>query len=220
MKAKDLITSSHDTHAEYQTHYSGERDTCVAHIRRYGHWNPCGDEGALLIPAYLSGSDYSGSLVERANARAWSEQFAAGDGAWWTEVGGGYGTFAIVIDCEAIPEDVESDVRDFFAGLANYPCADDDLHSEMEMEAQDEAWKDWARADFVKALEAKFETDLDEVSDTAVAELFHDACERSNTYWENEQGDSMWIDIKRIVAEINALDVADLKPGIITGVRQ
>lgn len=39
--------------------------------------------GRYIVPAYLSGSDYSGSLVERSNHKVWSEQFAAGNDVWW-----------------------------------------------------------------------------------------------------------------------------------------
>lgn len=215
---KDLITNSHDMTAGFRWRYSGGRDTYIGHVERYGDWDPdCA--GPLFIPGYLSGSDYSGSLVERSNHRAWTETeaFKPGDGVWWVDVGGGHGTFAIVIDCGAIPDDVASDVRDFFAGLGNYPFADEDLHSEMELEAQDENWKSWARADFIRALEEKFETDLDDVSDADLYTLFSEASDRSGTYWENEQGDSMYIDLDRIVGEISALDVSTVKPGFVTG---
>lgn len=215
-----LITSSHDQTAGFQWRYGGGRDTYIGHVERYGDWdNDCA--GPLFIPSYLSGSDYSGSLVERSNHRAWleTETFQPGEGIWWADVYGGHGTFAIVIDCGAIPEDVEGDVREFFSGLANYPLADENLHSEMEIEAQGEAWESWARDEFVKGLEEKFECDLDDADGGKLSELFYETSDRIGEYWENEQGESMYIDVEKIVDAIDALDVADLRPGIVTGVQ-
>ena len=176
---------------------------------RYGRWCSKKD-GHYLLPNYLSGSDYSGTLVERSNYKKWSEDFAAGEGVWWGSTSGGHGTFGIIVDLDAIPADINDEVIEFFDGLSSYPVADDDLHSEMEVEAQNEAWESWARSDFKKALEKKFDVDLDEVDGEKLFELFRDATDRSNTYWENEQGDSMYIDLDRVVKKINEEDVKNL----------
>ena len=176
---------------------------------RYGRWRDAKD-GRYLVPAYLSGSDYSGSLVERANHRAWSEKFASGEDTWWTNAPGGHGTFAVVIDMDGVPEEDAEEVAEFIGGLEDYPLADEDLHSEMEMEAQSEAWDNWARSDFKRALEKKFNVELDEVDDEKVFELFQEKADESNTYWENEQGDSMYINLDRIIKKISKNDVKEL----------
>jgi acyl carrier protein len=175
---------------------------------RYGRWNdkPRGD-GRYLLPAYLGGSDYSGSIVERSNFKAFQEKFGDGEDEWWTNAIGSHGTFALLIDMQGVPEDIEEEVAEFLNALHDYPVADDDLHSQMEMEAQNEAWDSWAKKDFIKALEKKFDVELDDVDDEKIFELFHEACDSSNTYWENQQGDEMYIDLDRVVKKIKETDL-------------
>jgi len=179
---------------------------------RYGRWNDrtSGDRhqaGRYLLPALLGGSDYSGSLVERSNYKAFSELFSDGFDEWWTNAPGGHGTFAVLIDMQSVPEEVETEVAEFLNALHDYPLADYDLHSEMEMEAQSEAWENWAKKDFTRALEKEFDVDLDGVSDEAIFGLFRVGMDRANVEWVNESGDSMYIDIKRIVAKISEEDL-------------
>lgn len=173
---------------------------------RYGGWSD-DKEGDYLVPGYLSGSDYSGNLVEQSNARAFKETFSRGEDKWWTEVSGGHGTFAIVIATKKVPKKTAETVTEFLDGLQSYPLANEDLHSQMEMEAQDEAWENWAAKDFARALEKKFGIDLDKVTGGDVYELFHDAMEESNENWVNEQGGEMWINIERLVKAISEDDI-------------
>lgn len=183
-------------------------DDDVKSTLRYGRWNQRKD-GRYLVPALLSGSDYSGSLVQKSNHRSFSETFADGENEWWADAPGGHGTYAIVIDMQAVPEDKEEEVAEFLNALSDYPLADEDLHSEMEMEAQNEAWENWGRSDFKKALAEKFdEVDFDEVDDQKLYGLFHEASDSSGTYWENQQGDEMYIDMERIVKKIKRDDVS------------
>jgi hypothetical protein len=175
---------------------------------RYGSWRQTKD-GRYLVPGILSGSDYSGSLVQKSNHRKFSEEFADGEDKWWGSAPGGHGTYAIVIDMQSVPEDKEEEVAEFLNALSDYPLADEDLHSEMEMEAQNKAWNDWARADFKKEIEKVYGVDLDEaeeelgeeVFNRKLYELFHKASEKANEYWVNEQGDSMYINLERVVAK-------------------
>ena len=183
------------------------RGDTLAEIERYGQWTS--DKlGNHLVPQYLTTSDYTGSgLTLQSNIDSWSEDFVAGEDIWWKTVTGGHGTEAVIIDLEAVPEDVEEEVADFLNGLAEYPSADDDRLSQLESEAQGEAWKSWAKRDFIKALEKKFSSDLDDSNEDKIFELFTEAAEKSNTNWENEQGDSMHIDIDRIVKKISSKDL-------------
>jgi hypothetical protein len=175
---------------------------------RYGRWNQRKD-GRYLVPALLSGSDYSGSLVQKSNHKSFSETFADGENKWWADAPGGHSTYAVVIDMQAVPEDKEEEVAEFLNALSDYPLADESLHSEMEMEAQNEAWEDWGRKDFRKAIEATYEVDLDkaeeelgeEVLNRKLSDLFYKASDKANEYWANEQGDSMWIDMERVVTK-------------------
>jgi hypothetical protein len=184
---------------------------------RYGRWHDR-KNGRYLLPDLLSGSDYSGSLVQKANYRKFSEDFADGEDTWWTNVPGGHGTYGILIDMQGVPDDISTDVAEFLNSLHDYPLADEDLHSEMEMEAQEEAWNGWAERDFARALEKKFAGDeelepvledvlTDDEKLKKLRELFEDAREKANEYWVNEQGDEMYINIDRIVKKVTKADV-------------
>lgn len=168
-------------------------------VSRYGRWEVRKD-GRYEVPELLSGSDYSGSLVTRSNHDVWRETFADGEDKWWTSVIGGYCTYAIVIDMEAITDEA----REFLDALDGYPLADEDHHSRMEMDAQSEAWESWGRNDFIRALEKRFNVeDLDIGADSqALFELFHDTADRIGEYWENQQGSDMYISVDRIVKAV------------------
>ena len=181
----------------------------ITELDRYGQWVEDA-EGTCLVPGYLSGSDYSGSLVERSNYEAFQEQFANGDGVWWTDVAGGYRTYAIVIDCGLVPLEAEEDLASFLNGLQDYPLADEDLHSRLEMEATDESWDNWARYAFVRDLERQFEVELDDADPGLVYTVFRECCDKSNSYWVNESGGDMWIDLKRVVKAVTQTDIDQL----------
>jgi hypothetical protein len=89
---------------------------------------------------------------------------------------------------------------DIRARLENYPILDESLHSEMESEAQSESWDNWARSDYVRAVERHLEIDLDSSAD--LAEVFSKVCDRANVYWE---GDS--IDVDRVATATTCDDV-------------
>jgi hypothetical protein len=178
---------------------------------RYGDWDrgfPGSKPGPFGIPKYLSGSDYSGSLVERSNRDVWAEEFAEGRDNWWAEVHGGHGTFAIVVKLDALPDDA----LEFLARLDEYPLADEDAHSHLEIEAQGEAWEDWGRGDFKVELDKRAgdEGKLGDVENDKLYTLFYAVSERIGEYWVNEQGDSMAIDIKRIAKAVTDEELADV----------
>lgn len=180
---------------------------------RYGQWRENNKNGRYLLPEHLGGSDYSGSLVQRSNFESFSEQFAAGEDEWWTNAVGGHGTYAILIDMKSVPENIETDVAEFLNALHDYPVADDELHSKLESEAQEEAWSNWARHDFIVALEGEHDVDLDGVGEDALLELFEKSREKANEYWINESGGEMYIDMKKILEKVSSKDVAELMKG-------
>lgn len=107
-------------------------------------------KGGFVMPNYMGYSDYSGSLVEKSNVRSFTETFGELQGKEWWLLHGGHGTEAIVVRRDA--DEREPEIGEFIDGLENYPLADESLHSEMEMEAHDEAWKSFGRSDFRTAL--------------------------------------------------------------------
>jgi len=202
----DIELGPHDSRVD-----SWEGNATLADIRHYGDWTARKD-GRFFVPGLLGGSDYSGSLVERSNHKAFEEAFSRGENKWWKTVYGGHGTFAVIIDLKKVPKKRETELEDFFGALENYPLADEDLHSEMEVEAQNEAWENWAKEDFKKALEKHFGFEFDEVDDDKLFELFRQACDRGNAEWINEQGGDMWIDVKKVVerGKITESDIDEL----------
>lgn len=182
-----------DHRSDYPTHTYGRWD-----VRKDGRW---------FVPEWLTGSDYSGTLVERANLRAFKEAFPQGEGSWWVEVHGGHGTFGVLVRTLAYKNATE--VREFFDALEDYPLASDDLHSELECEAEQAAWEDYGRKDFVAEVKAyaehvmsqdgtyddAIEAAAESIDDDQWDATWRDVCDRSNvnggTGYVNEQGDAI-----------------------------
>lgn len=113
------------------------------------------------------------------------------------------------------------DTDPVWEGLEQYPALDDADMSELELEEQDEAWADWARADLLRGCEWEdlgFSEDeghlpedlehwVDDCADwleshfeNRIEEMFYAACDTSNTYW-TQDGDAQWIDLDRVRPE-------------------
>jgi len=111
----------------------------------YGHWHD-DSEGEWVEPDYVGYSDYSGSLVERSNYEEFVEQFADSEDIEWFRVHGGHGTTGVIIRVDAderVPE-----IGEFFEALENYPLVNEDRHSELEREVEQEGWESYGRSDF------------------------------------------------------------------------
>jgi hypothetical protein len=204
-KVNDYMDQTFSTRPEYDPMTGNWSDAPKAFPDAYGDWRTEGPH-THGVPKYLSGSDYSGTLVERSNRDCWREDFASGEDQWWVEVSGGYGTFAIVVRLDSLPDDA----IEFLEKLSTYPLADEDAHSRLEMDAQNEAWDNWAAQDFVRALEKKFDCEIDGAAEDLFT-VFCELMESTNTYWENEQGDSMYVDMGRIVKGATEADVITLR---------
>lgn len=156
---------------------------------------------------------YSPSAVYRSNARVFRDEFkqelelADADGP----------------DVSLDVRYVTDDMIDTLESLEQYPLLSDDDHTELEMEDQREAWECWAAREWRRlvcaALDAALPENapqdgddiLDSVEDVGnrLLELFHDCAERSNTYWQEEQG-TQWIDLERVAAALVRQDLRDL----------
>lgn len=182
-------------------------------------------EPAYFVSDFLSGSDYSGGTVERANYRVFLEDFGDRDGVH--EVYGDFGTFAIAVRVDSI----DAEMAETFDALEDYPVLSEDALGEIELEAQTEAWDCWARGDFVDALEDRLAGDADypelayvpnpepanqgrlfatgerpyptDLEDALLA-LFLTASATANVYWETETGGNAHIDVARVA---DAVDV-------------
>jgi hypothetical protein len=116
---------------------------------------------------------------------------------------------------QKVPDDVAESVIAFFNDLEDYPSADDDLLSKLERKAEEKAWNGWAKSEFIRGIEKKFDTNVDDrPDDQTLSEVFYACGERIGEYWVNEQGDSMYIDIEKIVKEVTEEDVLNLQKEI------
>jgi hypothetical protein len=169
------------------------------HLYTYHPYRRDIPETLVCVVDFATYSDYSGSLVEKSNCRYFLENFP--DDVIRTY--GGHGTEGIALN----PHKVTEEVYEALCALENYPLLDDELHSELETEAVDEAWESWCRADFIKAVEKLLKVEINEGQEGKVYELFCYATEETNEYWVNEQGDQMWINAKRVA---KCLELEDL----------
>ncbi len=192
----------------------------------YSDLEPRSSEGPVFVlPAYLSGSDYSGGSVTVSNHRLFIEEFGELEGVH--NVYGGYGSYGVAIrldvwraaadgDCTWLGTDSETascdedgpcphQIREWLKSIEDYPVYDEDDLRQVEMEAQDEAWESWAESDFVRELEKSFPDDIEEleVVDSGKFRVwFEELRESANVYWENEEGNSAHVDIERVAAKL------------------
>ena len=163
----------------------------------------------FLLPGLLTGSDYcdSGS-VEVSNHRVFLERYGKLPNVH--DVYGGYGTFAVAIRRDSITEEMQADLD----GLEDYCILDEEDHSEVEMEAENDAWANGYRSDFRKALAKEFPTLEDEVNDLdndALQTVFYKLMDRTNTYWEHESGNNAFVRIERVVEGATEQDITEAK---------
>jgi len=171
------------------------------------------EEGELyfFLP-YATGSDYSGSTVEKANHKEFLESH--GEEAFVWDARGGFNTYAVVLGLTGLLEcadDTFDAVMGVIERLKDYPLIDDEALSALEMEGADEAWDRWAAADFRHAVERKFEgVDFEWPADTDLRPFFERMAEKANEYWFNEgYGPDMYIRLDKIVEKIDLDCLAD-----------
>jgi hypothetical protein len=115
------------------------------------------------------------------------------------------------------------DLKQELKRLENYPLLDEEGASRIESERQDEAWKDWARSEFINELEKKFDDEIEASEDPdgmrerldlwgtpppgpaaadPVWDFFVEKCDEANEYWEEDSTGDQYIRINRIVEEV------------------
>ena len=190
---------------------------CCSTFRPIDKWDGKITPDLVFDIRYCSGSDYSNSSsVEVSNYRCLTECELA-DKEWLKTYYGGYGTFGVLIHAAELLKDTDCEsCLEYLSGLADYPVLDEQLMSEVEHEWETEAWENWCREDFEKAIVSRFGGDIDgldcfDIPADKLASLFYTLAERSNTYWEAESvGTGSIIDLDRIVAAATLGDVRAL----------
>jgi len=154
-----------------------------------------------LLP-YASFGDYDNSTsVERPNAKDFSEPFP-----FVSQRQGDYGTVWTGIDEDDVAsitfEQLE-ELQDICKRLQDYRVIDEQTMSELELEAQNEAWADWGLREFrqklVKRFGEAYEDFIDALPDEQLTEAFYKAADKANEYWESEAGGGVYIRIERVV---------------------
>ena len=104
-------------------------------------------------------------------------------------------------------EEEESDtILDVLEGLDNYPLIDDDELYQQEQEQIEEAWDNWVEYDFKRAIESKYDIDLDDyelIPEQTFRSIFDQTAENISEYWINESGYDMWINVDKVVESLD-----------------
>jgi len=166
-------------------------------------------ETYYLMPRYMTGSDYSNScLVEVSNHRVFLEQFKEVSGVH--DVSGGFGTYAIAIRLDVYLSNDE--IREMIDSLEDYPLIDEGDHSKLTGEKEEESWEGWVHVDAFKALQKSHPT-LEEIEEPYDFQYqFNMAAEESNTDWENESADNMWINLNDVIPYLRDRALVHLTP--------
>jgi len=163
----------------------------------------------------------------RSNARVFREEFTD---ALELADGDADGT---ALDLRYVtPEMIET-----IESLESYPILDEDDHSQLELDCQQEAWDNWAASDWRDAIRdrlaeycpaavvdanaygpstAKYWADdqLDAIPDDKLQpqllELFRACAEMAGEYWVEESCAGWWINIERVAAGVDRLDLVGL----------
>jgi hypothetical protein len=135
-----------------------------------------------------------------------------------------YGDKDVFVEDDGIWFDVRfigEDLLETLTRLEDYPIIDEDDHSNLEMELQNEEWDSWAKDDWRKAVINKIEDCIEDTGleiewdedlydkENELYELFRSCCELQNEYWY-EDGTDQYIDIDRIAKGLTLEDVNDL----------
>ena len=200
---RERPTNWGDAHS-YSSNYRGDKLEDFAMIS-YGSFE-LNLKGNYYIPYFLSGSDYSGSLVEASNFRVFLDSHKDQLGVSMWELYGGHGTYAIAVDYTKITDEMVEQLN----SLSDYPLLNEDDLSELEHERESEAWGNYLASDFKSALGKKFNSEederiLDEMEDEKLYDLFRDTMEKTNTYYEHETGGSVYVDMDRVAAGVDSI---------------
>lgn len=174
-------------------------------------------------PDWCGYSDYSDTgLIGKANFKHFQDHYSEPE---ILTASYGWDGESIVVDLRFASEDLIESI----VALEDYPLANDQLHSELEMQEQGAAWEDTYSKEWFKILVNRLELYAPDnvemywaeelVEATVSAEVAFDLFERcreaANEYWEVEDLSSgAYIHMDRIVAQLTGEDLVSL--GLLT----
>jgi len=166
-----------------------------------GHWEDtdidgedrlyCGDleectTGDLMVIPYTVYSDYSGSTVDRSNCDVFLERYGKRADVW--ETYGGFGTRGVIMRRRVYDDpqtEEEEEIRECIDSLFNYPLIDEEHHSNLEFELEEEGWNDYGRDDLRRALKKSAiytDEELDDISDEVLDWMWYVVCDVEAIY--------------------------------------
>lgn len=167
------------------------------------------DDADFVGSRYLSGSDYSGGALVRANRKAIEAEIDDTDDngdplplSLAVTAHGGYNTEATYFRLD-VPHQSAAAVAEILLGLENYPVVSDEALSEQESEDEAESWASYGAWDFVRALESRHGLDdgFVSLSDDEAGNLFRIADNGSGLV---EHEESVYFDVERAAERIPA----------------
>jgi hypothetical protein len=165
----------------------------------------------LWVSDYCQSGDYGGAVHYLSNARALLSSFSSPE---CRELTGSHGSHGVAID----PRYLSEELLESLQSLEGYPVLDEDALGELELELQNEAWENYLRSDFSRALERllsdllsahyedgdedRAEQSVESLSAQQLWELFSRTADESGIYWESQHNDS-WIDVDRVAQSLS-----------------
>ena len=129
-------------------------------------------------PKYFNTGDYNGGISNLVNRQTLLKEYPDTEGI--IEVYGSYSHATLLIRLDVLNKNQE--LQDLIFSLEDYPCLDDELHSELEEEAKQDSWEN-TRYDFIRELQRKFDYNFESLNNDFIYALFSRLEEVSNTYW-------------------------------------
>ena len=161
----------------------------------YGDYGGAGSVGVANVRAILNDEEFQDSILRLTyrvwdNVDKWNDEFTD----WQTieefkvhgppkvvHLTGGHGSNTLwLLECE--------ETEDIIACLADSPLLDEELHSQVEMEWEEEAWDNWIRGDLYRAMDEELQEAIDDKmpDDGKLYEAYRLAMESTNTYPSSE----------------------------------
>ena len=173
----------------------------------HGDYGGSGSVGVANVRAILEMEEFQDSILRLTyrvweNVDKWNDDFTHQDTIdEFTDppkvvhLTGGWGSNTIwLLECE--------ETEDIIAALANYPLLDDDLHSQVEMEWEQEAWDSWLRSDLIRAMPDDLVDKVDGMQDDDLFTMYRQAMEDNNEYPTCEHA-GVHVDVKKIQDTFN-----------------
>jgi len=154
---------------------------------------------------HAGGSDYSGGSATRANHKVLTDMLREHHPddqkpVAWVDSYGGHGTYSIFV----VWDELDDEIKQTLSAREDYPVIDDQAMSEVENEIEEEAWSNYYKREFERAViggvnaEYPEDPEIDDwPEDTDSYTLLRMAMGASNTYWAHES-EGPYLDLKRI----------------------